>query len=188
MLDKACLFCYAVRHRTDAAQRTIKEIKMLPAGSYQPAEISFLDAGNEVGTCRFFGSILNAGNMVAKTALWAALLTATDEITLGARKKDIYNDETLYLVSQPTNGAARETKLLVQFMDSTTGERMTTSIPTLTPTLPLYVVNINARDVVRMDAPTEIVDFIGAFNDFAVNPRNGNATVVVGLEVVGRNL
>jgi len=160
----------------------------LPAGSYQPAEISYLDAGNEIGTCRFFGTILTAGNIVAKTALWATLLTATDAITLGTRKKDVYNDESLYTVVQPTNGAARETKLLVQFQDVTTGEQLSTSIPTLDPTVPSYVINKNARDVVELDTPTEIADFIDAFEAFAVNPRTGNAVSVIGLQVVGRNI
>jgi len=159
----------------------------LPAGSYQPAEISYLDAGNEIGTTRFYGAILNAGNIVARTALWATLLTATDAITLGARKKDVYADESLYAVTQPTNGAARETKLLVQFQDGTTGERMTTTIPTLDPDLPEYVVNINAKDVIRVDTPTEITDWIDAFEAFVVNPRTGNVCNVVGLKVVGRN-
>jgi len=160
----------------------------LPAGSYQPAEISYRDAGNEIGSSRFFGAILTTGNIVAKTALWATLLTATDAITLGARVKDVYNDETLYNVAQPTNGAARETKLLVQFQDGTTGEKMTTTIPTVDPTLPEYVINVNAKDVVVLDSPTEIVDFIAAFEAFAVNPRTGNAVNVVGLQVVGRNI
>jgi hypothetical protein len=159
----------------------------LPAGSYQPAEISYLDAGNEIGTSRFFGSILNAGNIVAKVALWATLLTATDAIALGARKKDQYNDESLYAVDQPENGAAREFKLLVQYADGTTGERMTTTIPTLDPTVPSYVLNINARDVIRVDEPTAITDWITAFEAFAVNPRTGNAVEVVGLKAVGRS-
>lgn len=160
----------------------------LPAGGYQPAEISYLDAGNEIGVAKFYGSSLSAANFDAKTALWATLLTATDAITLGARKKDVYNDESLYNVSQPTNGAARETKLLVQFADSVNGQVMTTTIPTLDPTLPDYVVNVNAKDVVLLDSPAEIVAFIDAFEAFAVNPRTGNSTVVRGLQVVGRNV
>lgn len=160
----------------------------LPAGGYQPAEISYLDAGNEIGTCRFYGQVLTAANFDANVALWATLLTATDAITLGARKKDVYNDESLYNVSQPTNGAARETRLLAQFRDNTTGEMMSTSIPTLDPTIPDYVININAKDVVQIDTPTEIDDWVTAFNAFARNPRTGNAVTVVGLQVVGRNI
>jgi len=159
----------------------------LPAGGYQPAEISYLDAGNEIGSARFYGAILTAGNFVAQTGLWATLLTATDAITLGARKKDVYNDESLYNVDQPENGAAREFKLLVQFVDGTTGERMTTSIPTLDPTIPSYVLNINAKDVVRVDEPASIADWIEAFEAFAKNPRTGNAVEVIGLKAVGRS-
>lgn len=158
----------------------------LPPGGYQPATISYLDAGNEIGTMRFFGASLSAANIVAKTALWATLLTAADALALGNRVKDVYNDESLYAVSQPTNGAARELKLLVQFKDGTTGEKMTTSLPTLDPALPEYVINVNARDVILVDSPAEIVTFIDAFEAFAVNPRTGNAVVVIGLKVVGR--
>jgi len=159
----------------------------LPAGSYQPASISYLDAGNEIGTMTFYAPVISAANFTANVALWATLLTATDALTLGARKKDVYNDESLYLVAQPTNGAARETKLLVQFQDATTGERMTTTIPTLDPTIPDNVVNINAKDVVELATPAAVADWITAFEAFAVNPRTNNAVTVVGLQVVGRN-
>jgi len=40
---------------------------------------------------------------------------------------------------------------------------------------------------VVLDAPTAIVDFITAFEAFAVNPITGNAVNVTGLKVVGRN-
>lgn len=160
----------------------------LPPGGYQPASISYLDAGNEIGTQRFYGASLSAANIVAKVALWATLLTATDALALGNRVKDQYNDESLYAVSQPTNGAAREMKLLVQFKDATTGEKMTTTVPTLDPALPEYVINVNARDVILTTSPSEITDYITAFEAFAVNPRTGNAVTVIGLKVVGRNI
>ncbi len=160
----------------------------LPAGSYQPATISYLDAGNEIGTASFFGAIISAANFTAKVALWATLLTATDALCFGARKKDVYNDESLYTVAQPENGAARETKLLVQYSDNTTGEKYTTSIPTLKPALPTYVINVNAKDVVLLTEPTEITDWIAAFEAFAVAPRTNNAITVDGLKVVGRNV
>lgn len=158
----------------------------LPPGGYQPANISFRDAGNEIGTMGFYGPELNAGNFAAKTALWDTLLDKTDDLVLGRRSKDVYNDESIYAYGQPTNGAARELKLLVQFQDTVTGERMTTSIPTLNPGIPSYVVNINARDVVELDTPSQVVDWITAFEAFAVNPRTGNSINVTGLKVVGR--
>lgn len=160
----------------------------LPAGGYQPATISYLDAGNEIGTMRFYGASLNAGNFAAKIALWATLLSAADALALGARKKDVYNDESVYTVSQPTNGAMRETRLEIQYQDVTTGEKYSTSLPTLDATLPSYVINVNAKDVVELTAPTEVTDFITAFEAFAVAPRTGNAVSVRGLKVVGRNI
>jgi len=160
----------------------------LPPGGYQPASISYRDAGNEIGTMSFYGSILTAGNIVAKTAAWAALLTACDALALGRRSKDVYNDESTYAYGQPTNGAAREIKLLVQYQDVTTGQRFTTTLPTLNPALPEYVVNENAKDVVVLSGPEEVVNFITAFEAFAVNPITGNAINVTGLKVVGRNI
>lgn len=159
----------------------------LPAGSYQPAVIEYLDAGNEVGKMRFYGAPLTAANIVAKTADWGGLVAAADGLALGNRIRDQYADDSHYVVSQPTNGAARETKLLIQYRDSVTGEKMTTTLPTLDPTIPQYVINANARDVVIMTAPSAIVNFKTAFEGFAVNPRTGNSVVIYGLKVVGRN-
>jgi len=158
----------------------------LPPGGYQPATISYLDAGNEVGRMAFYGAPLSAANFVAKTALWATLLSAADALALGNRQKDVYNDESVYDVSQPTNGAAREVKLLVQYKDATNGQKMTMTLPTLDPTLPEYVINVNAKDVIVLTSPVAITDFITAFEAFAVNPRTGNAVAVTGLKVIGR--
>jgi len=160
----------------------------LPPGGYQPATISYRDAGNEIGTMSFYGSILTTGNIVAKTTAWGALLAAADALALGRRSKDVYNDESIYAYGQPTNGAARELKLLIQYQDATTGEQFTTSLPTLNPTIPEYVVNVNAKDVVILTDPTEVSEWITAFQAFAVNPRTGNSVVVRGLQVVGRNV
>lgn len=158
----------------------------LPPGGYQPASISYRDAGNEIGTMSFYGPDLTAANFDAKVALWSTLLTKTDALVLGRRSRDQYDDESIYAYGQPTNGAAREIKLLVQYQDAVNGQQMTTSIPTLDPTIPVYVNNINARDVVVIDEPTAITEWITAFEAFAVNPRTGNGVTVTGLKVVGR--
>jgi len=161
----------------------------LPAGSRSPAEVSYLDAGNEIGMSRFYGLTLTAANFDARTALWATLLAALDAVTLGARLKDRYNDETTYLVAKPTNGAARELKLLVQLRNAVTGRRFTLTIPTLDPTLPVYVDNISARDAVEMTTPAGITDLIAAIEAFVVDPlAEANAVNVIGLKVVGRNI
>lgn len=161
----------------------------LPAGSRSPATISYLDAGNEIGVAKFHGKTITAANHDAQVALWSTLLSATDAITLGARLKDTYNDETTYLVSKPTNGAAREYKLLVQMRNSVTGRRWTFTVPTLDPTVPSFIDNISARDAIELTTPQAIADFITAVEAFVVDPlAEANAVAVIGLKAVGRNI
>jgi hypothetical protein len=138
-----------------------------------------------------YGKVITAANEVAQAALWATLLTATDAIVLGARTKDVYNDTTTYATVQPTNGAARELKLLVQYQvnsGANLGARWTMTVPTLDPTKVSYVINVNAKDVVDPAVGTDLLAWIAAFEAFAVDPANGTGSViVVGLKVVGRN-
>lgn len=160
----------------------------LPAGSRSPFEISYLDAGNEIGICKAYGKTLSAANFEAQTALFATLLTTMDAITLGARQKDRYNDETTYTVAQPSNGAARELKLLVQMRNTVSGRRFTFTVPTLDPTVPSYIQNISAKDAVALDTPAGITAFIDAVEAFVVDPYSeADACAVIGLKVVGRN-
>lgn len=160
----------------------------LPAGTYSPASITLMDAGNEPGLFKCYGPVLTAANFAASETLWSTLITAIAAITLGAISKRTYGTEVTTNWAQQTNGASRETKLLVQYADATNGQRLTCTVPTLDPTLPVYVLNINARDVVQTDQPDEITDFIAAFEAFAVPPLNPTHAVnVVGLKVVGRN-
>jgi len=158
-----------------------------PSGSYSPAKMSLVDAGNEVGTFRIFGTLLTAGNFAAKRALWATLVAAVQAICLGAVSVEEYGVRTLVSWAQPTNGAAREVKLLTQYEDATTHQRFSTTIPTLDPALPDYVINVNARDVILTTSPSGVTDYITAFNAFAVSPLTGNACQIIGLKVVGRN-
>jgi hypothetical protein len=129
-------------------------------------------------------------NYTAQAALWATLLSTADALTLGARTKDVYNDTSTYATVQPTSGAAREIKLLIQYqVDSgaNAGARWTTTLPTLDTTLVSYVQNINARDVVDPTTGAALLAFIDAFEAFAVDPAGTAEPVsVVGLKVVGR--
>jgi len=163
----------------------------LPAGIYQPVEISFRDAGNEIGTMRFYGALIadsdDAGNVEELNTAMAAFLTKAGAVANGALQKAVYVHEHLYTTTQPTNGAAREIKLLIQFQDNTTGKAYTTTLPTLNPDIPVYVINKNVKDAVRTDTPTAITDLITAFQNLAKAPETGNAVTVVGLRVVGRN-
>jgi len=157
----------------------------LPAGAYQPASISFRDAGNERASFRCYGPVLTNTNIVAQNALWATLIDTIDAITLGAIVSTRFGDKITAITTQPTNGAAREIALLVQVQDMTTGATDSYRIPTLDPTIPDYVINKNVKDGVLLDSPTEISDFVAAFNAFAVDPlAPANHMTVVGLKVV----
>jgi len=150
--------------------------------------MTFRDAGNELSSFACFGPVITAANHDAKAALWATLRTAIAAIALGNVQKYQYESLDLSDADQPTNGAARETKLLVQYKDATTGKRYICTIPTLDPSVPTYVANINVKDAILVDAPTEISDFVTAFEAFAVAPEAPtHAVEVVGLRVVGRN-
>jgi len=43
---------------------------------------------------------------------------------------------------------------------------------------------VDAKDAIKLDAPSSIVDFIAAFEAFAVSPVTGNALGVYGIRVV----
>jgi len=163
----------------------------LAPGTRAKASISFRDAGNEIGRFSCTGPDLAAGTIAANEALWATLLAAAGALTLGAITKQQYSNEVTQATTQPTNGAAREIKLLIQYQVSTganTGARWTCTLPTLDTTLVSYVINVNAKDVVDPTVGTELLAFIDAFEAFAVDPANGTGEViVVGLKVVGRN-
>lgn len=162
----------------------------LAPGTRQKASASYRDAGNEIGVFSCYGAVITNTNYVAETALWATLLSATDDMLLGARTKDTYNDTTNYATTQPINGAARELKLLVQYQVSSganAGARWTTTLPTLDVSKVSYVININAKDVVDPSVGTELLAWIAAFEAFAKDPVNSTGAVaVIGLKVVGR--
>lgn len=163
----------------------------LAPGTRAKASISFRDAGNEIGRFTCTGPDLAAGTIAANEALWATVVSTAEALTLGAITKQQYSNEVTQATTQPTNGAAREIKLLVQYQvtsGANTGARWTCTLPTLDTTLVSYVVNVNAKDVVDPSVGAELLAFIAAFEAFAVDPANGVGTVaVVGLKVVGRN-
>lgn len=149
-----------------------------------PAGLSGIDAGNEAWSMSLYGLPLDDTNWVAQQALWTTLYGKIRALQLGAVKTSFYGNETHYAYSQPTNGAAREIALRISAKDDTTQERFTYQIPAINPATPVYVLNVDAKDVVRTDTPSAITDLISAFNAFAVSPVTGNQLVLYGLRVV----
>jgi len=171
-----------------------------PAGLYGDWSVSFRDAGNEIGTASGTARVVigtdAASNIQTQVTLFDTFITKMDVLTLGAQTRQQYVNENTITNAQPTNGAARELKLLVQYQATNTGKRYTLSIPTLDPTIPVYVINVNAKDVIQVNTPAAISEFVTAFNAFVVAPDIPNvagvyaidpACTVIGLKVVGRN-
>jgi hypothetical protein len=163
----------------------------LGAGTYQPLEISFRDAGNEIGTMRFYAHEIDisddTGNVEELNTLFTTLQTKVAAVVLGAKTRSQYINETLFTTTQPTNGAARELKLFVQLQNNVTGRQLGFTIPTLDGTIPDYIVNKNVKDAISLTSPTAITQLITAIEDIAEDPVDGNDVTVVGLRVVGRN-
>jgi len=160
----------------------------LPAGTYQIASASFLDAGGEIGhTTNLYGKVITAANEVAQAAAWADLLGKMDALALGARKSDRYNDKTTYAVARPTNGAAREVALQAIFRDTVNGQVWRgIVVPTLDISQIVYLDNAGAKDAVDTSTPTAVTDLITSLEAFPiVNPyAQANTVVVDGLVVV----
>jgi len=167
-----------------------------PSGIYHDWSITYGDAGGEMSTMRGSSAVIEEGNIETQDDAWLAFRDAVDALALG----DIVKQENVNTVesgfTRPTNGANRETKLLIQYQNISTGKRYAMTLPTLDPTIPVYVDNINAKDAVRMDTPAAITTLITTFEAFVVDPQVplalqptiGWAVEVVGLQVVGRNI
>jgi len=163
----------------------------LAPGTRNKASISYRDAGNEIGTFSCIGADITAANRDAQETLFTTLVGAADALTLGARTKSNYISQTTTATTQPTDGSAREIKLLIQYQVSSganTGAEWQCTLPCLDTTKVSYVINKNAKDIVDPTVGTELLAFIDAFEAFAKDPANGTGAVtVVGLKVVGRN-
>lgn len=158
----------------------------LPAGTRQSGSISYLDAGNERGSVAFWLPVITSANEAAQSAAWATLLSAVDAITLGARVRDSYVDETTYAAAVPTNGAARELSLQIIARDASTGQTVRYNIPTLSPQLVTYISNYGAKDAVVLDDGAYVEAIKDALDAMPLkNPYNySNNMTVVGARVV----
>lgn len=156
----------------------------LPAGNYQPATLGFVDAGNERATIRVWGKVLTAANHDAQVTLWGNLKTALAALSLGNLTYSEYEEKITYVVTTPTNGAAREVALQIIAQNAGTGVIYRFNLPAVNISLITYVDNIGAKDAV--DPTTdELVALTTAFQAFAVDPRAGTTLLAVrGYKVV----
>jgi len=116
-----------------------------------------------------FVPVIDAANLEDQAGFWAAFLTQADNMTLGNRRNDKYIDDTYYVVTRPTNGAAREIALKIIFRSAATGQTWNSYLPTLDITKVTYIQNYGAKDIVNM-AGTDVAAFVTAIN--ALTPKN----------------
>lgn len=142
----------------------------LPAGNYQPASLSYLDAGNEPGSIRVWGKLITAANHDVQIGLFGDLRVACGALVLGSLIRDYYGEKTTYVATPPTNGAAREVALQIISHNPSSGVTYRFNLPTLDISLIHYVSNVGAKDAVD-PTTTELVALTSAFEAFAVDPR-----------------
>lgn len=156
----------------------------MPAGTFQPASLSLLDAGGELGSMHLWGKIITAANHDAQETAWQAVVTAALALALGTKKRAVYADEQLFAAARPTNGAAREVSLQTIMQDTVSGEMWRFNLPTVNIALIEYVDNIGAKDAVD-PTTTEVAAFSTALAAFSVNPLHPtNAVAVRGFKVI----
>lgn len=161
-------------------------------GTYHPASISFWDKSLEVGTFNVYGTNVTAANFDAQSTLWAALIAASNALTLGLLYQARWVNQVITNAkpaqSAIDQGAAREIKLFIQAIDASQ-KPVTASLPTLDLSKVTYLPQ--AKDFVAITeeqgASEEVVNFVAAYEGYAKSPAAQTALTVVGLKVIGRN-
>jgi len=163
----------------------------MPAlGTRAEATISLRDATAEPTTTTIRVNTITAGNFAATATALATYYAATAAIVLGeVAKTNSGNLEIISNAEASDPSAQRESKLLVYYWDVTTEKRYTITIGTIDFSLLHFMPN--AGDAVAFKtsdgAPSEIVDWVTAFEAVAKAPDTGNAVAVLGMRYVGRN-
>jgi hypothetical protein len=169
-------------------------------GTYHPSHITYWDKSKEKGTFKVYGVVVtatysdpNVVNFTAQSGFWAALVAAANALVRGTIYAALWVNEVISN-AEPTQDsidqqAARETKLLIQYIDNTSQKRLIATLPTLDLSLVTYLPQAGDFVAITADqgAGTEVTDFVSAFEDYVVNPQTGNPVTIVGLKVVGRS-
>jgi hypothetical protein len=154
------------------------------------SEIQFRDATGEATTTSIRTVTLAAGNFAAEATLAATFYAATAAIVLGTVAQTVAGNREVISNGTPTNPAAqRESKLLVNYWDVTTQKRYQITIGTIN--FDMLVFLPGAGDAVAFTtangAPSEITNWVTAFEGVAKAPDTGNAVAVTSMKYVGRN-
>lgn len=166
-------------------------------GTFHEDEIAFWDKSQEVGRLEVFSAPVtatyvdpNVVNFAAQSALWATFLAASEDMVLGLLYKSRWVN-TVVVHASPDKadidqGALREVKLMLRYIDATTEKRYSCTLPTLDLSKVTYLPLIG-NDAVSLTLGTEMIAFVAAFQAFVKAPLTGNAVTIIAAEVVGRN-
>lgn len=151
--------------------------------------MTYTDKTGESTTVKIYNDAVTAVSIAGYLTQLGTLRAATDAITLGQRSRSTWvgdADDSPVDTSTLPNTAQRENKLLVTYEDTTTHEHYQLTIGTLDLTKVEFVPG--GKDAIRLDAPTEIVDWITAFEAIASPPEApANGVNVISMRFVGRN-
>lgn len=169
----------------------------LENGTTHPVEMSWWDKSQEVGRFEVNGQVVTATivstavvNFTAQSGLFAALVASANAMVLGLPRMNRWVNQVVINANPAKDdinqGAVRELKLLIRYIDDTTQKKMTATLPTLNLAKVVYLPLIG-NDAVSLTEPAEVVSFIGDFEAYVVNPGTGNPVTIIAMEVVGRN-
>lgn len=152
--------------------------------------ITMRDATGEPTSATIRIATLNAGNFAATATALATYNAAVDAMVLGVVAKTQFgNAEIISNAEASDPSAQRESKLLFTYWDTVTEQTYTISYGTIDFALLHFLPG--AGDAVAFKtadgAPSEITDFVTAFEAVAKAPATGNAVAIIGARYVGRN-
>jgi len=147
--------------------------------------VSIRDYSEEYSSFGYEAAAFTAGNIVAQTALHAALEAATEDIIIGVIAKQQLAQILDESASVPTLAyAQREMKALVTYQSVTSGKKWQLEIAT-----PLLVGQLVPGTDVFDITTTEWAAWISAFVGVAKAPDDiSDSVIVLGARLVGRNI
>lgn len=147
--------------------------------------IQITDYSNEKSSFGVTSITANAGNLAAQQTAAAALVAATEALTIGEVTKQSMSLVILDTPAIPTSPyAQRELKWLVRYVGDASGKIFSVEIaaPDITDNV---VPNSDIADL----SSTDWAAFVTAFESYVRSPDNGTETVtVLDARVVGRNI
>lgn len=155
------------------------------------SKFAFVDYSNETSGFTIYNGAITALTIADFLTKFGALKAATNDLTLGILKKEVWvGDETTFTTFPPVDpDAQRERKALVVYEGNSTKKLFTITIPTIrTKNAAGESLLMTGTD--RFDLSDELVEaWVDAFEAIARTPDSDTETVTVKeIRLVGRNI